>query len=147
MDPATIAAAAIAVLAPYVKDAGQELLKTVGEVGVEKTKGLLTWLRQRFAGDPAAASDLARFEKDPVKFEAVLQSTLEERAEADTAFAADLTQRVNDVRSTIRVVQSVKDAEKLTGVEAENISAGIKIDVKQDATGVKEVTGVKAKNL
>ncbi len=83
MDPATITAAVITVLAPYVKDAGRELVKTVGEISVEKAKGLLEWLKDRFTGDPAALKDLSRFETDPDKFEAGLQSTIEEKAQAE----------------------------------------------------------------
>jgi len=46
MDPASMAVAALTILTPYLKDAGQELIKTVGEVALEKAKGLLSWLRE-----------------------------------------------------------------------------------------------------
>ncbi len=68
MDPATIATSVIALLTPYVADAGKELVKTAGEVGVGKIKTLLAWLKQQFADDPAASKDLSRFERSPEEF-------------------------------------------------------------------------------
>jgi hypothetical protein len=65
--PATIAAAALTILAPYVKGASRELVKTVGEVALEKAKRLRRWLKDRFPGDPVAAKDLSRFEGESIK--------------------------------------------------------------------------------
>ena len=83
MDPATLATAALTILVPFAKDAGKELVKTVGQIGVDKAKELAAWLKQRFAGDPVAAKDLSRFEAEPDKFEAGLESTIKEKAEQD----------------------------------------------------------------
>jgi hypothetical protein len=65
--PATVAAAALTILAPYVKGASRELVKTVGEVALEKAKRLRRWLRDRFPGDPVAAKDFSRFEGESIK--------------------------------------------------------------------------------
>jgi hypothetical protein len=65
--PATIAAAALTILAPYVKGASRELVKTVGEVALEQAKRLRRWLKDRFPGDPVAAKDLSRFVGESIK--------------------------------------------------------------------------------
>src|SRR4051812_20537263 len=114
MDPATIAAAAITILSPYVKDAGKELIKTVGEVTLEKAKGLFVWLKERFAGDPVAAKDLSRFEADPDKFEPFLQATIEEKAQADPAFGVELKKRIDEIGPQIMVFQRIKDGKNVT---------------------------------
>jgi hypothetical protein len=65
--PATIAAAALTILGPYVKDEHRELVKTVEEVALEKAKRPRGWLKDRFAVDPVAAKDLSRFEGESIK--------------------------------------------------------------------------------
>jgi hypothetical protein len=70
----------VTILVPFAKDAGKELVKTVGQIGVDKAKELAAWLKQRFAGDPVAAKDLSRFEEEPDKFEAGLESTIRRRS-------------------------------------------------------------------
>ena len=146
MDPATIATAAITVLAPYVKDAARELVKTVGELAVEKAKGLLSWLKERLAGDPAAAKDLSRFETDPDKFEAGLQSTLEEKAQAEPDFAAELKKRIDEIGPQITVFQRIKDGKNVIGVDAEAIHSG-KTIVTQEADKVESMTGIRVKRI
>jgi hypothetical protein len=146
MDPATIAAAALTILAPYVKDAGRELVKTVGEVALEKAKGLLGWLKERFAGDPVAAKDLSRFEGDPDKFESGLQSTIEEKAQADPAFSAELKRRIDEIGPQIAVFQRIKDSKNVVGVDADTVDSG-KVTVTQDAERVDNMTGVRAKKI
>jgi hypothetical protein len=146
MDPATIAAATLTILSPYVKDAGRELVKTVGEVALEKAKGLLGWLKDRFAGDPVAAKDLSRFEGDPEKFEPGLKSTIEEKAQADPAFAAELKRRIDEFGPQIVVFQRIKDSKNVAGLDADTIHSG-KITVTQDAERVDNLTGVRAKKI
>jgi hypothetical protein len=144
MDPATIATAAITILAPYVKEVGSELVKSVGELGVEKAKGLLGWLKDRLAGDPAASKDLSRFEKDPEKFEAGLQSTIEEKTQADPDFAAELKKRIDEIGPQITVFQRIKDGKNVIGVEADAILSGRTL-VTQEADKVDSITAVRAK--
>lgn len=106
MDPATIAASVIAILSPYAKEAGTELVKTAGEVAVAKAKVLFGWLKEKLSGDPVAASDLNRFEANPKKFSAGLQGTLEVQAKRDPGFAAELQKRVQEIQAEITVFKS-----------------------------------------
>jgi hypothetical protein len=143
MDPVTIATAALTVLAPYAKNAGRELVKTVGEVALDQAKGMLTWLKGRFAGDPVAASDLSRFEADPDNFEPGLKATIQQKVKADPAFAAELKKRVDEIGPQIDVFQRIKDGKLAVGVQATNIQSGT-VSVTQDAERVDEVIGVRA---
>jgi hypothetical protein len=146
MDPSTIATAAIAVLSPYVKDVGRELAKTVGEVGVKKARGLLTWLKQQFAEDPAAAKDLSRFEKDPDKFEPALQATIDEKSQAEPNFAEELKKRLDELGPEIVVFQRIKDGRGIVGVSADTIRSG-KITVTQEADKIDSMTGLRVKTI
>jgi hypothetical protein len=146
MDPATIATAAVTVLSPYIKDVGHELVKTVGELAVDKAKGLLAWLKERFVGDPTAMKDLSRFETDPDRFEAGLQSTIKEKAEAEPDFAVQLKKRIDEIGPQITVFQRIKDGKNVIGVDAEVIHSG-KTTVTQEADKVDNMTGVRVKTI
>ncbi len=141
MDPATIGTAVVTILSPFVADAGKELVKTVGEVGVEKAKGLLAWLKQQFAGDPVAASDLSRFEQDPKVFAPSLQTTIEKKVADDPAFSSAIADRVNELGPIITIIQEFDDARDLTGVEGA-VRAG-NVSVTQKGTTASNVTGIK----
>lgn len=146
MDPVTLATAALSILTPFAKDAGKELVKTVGEIGVGKAKDLLSWLKHRFSGDVAASKDLSRFETDPNKFEPGLQATIKEKIEQDSEFAAELKKRIDDIGPAIAVFQGIKKGKKITGVDADEIHSG-NIGVTQKADDVEEMTGLRAKKI
>jgi hypothetical protein len=146
MDPATIAIATISVLSPYLKQAGLEIAKAVGDVGVEKAKALHAWLKERFAGDPAAAKDLSRFEQDPEKFEDGLQATLQEKAEAEPDFAAALQKRIDDIGPQLTIFARLKNSKNVVQLDADEIHSG-KVSVTADADNVDGLTQVKLKTI
>jgi hypothetical protein len=141
MDPVTIGTAVVTILTPYVADAGKELVKTVGEAGVEKTRELLQWLKGRFAGDPVATTDLSRFEKDPAGYAKPLQDTIENTIKEDPAFAAEISTRITELGPTVAIVQRFKDAQDVTGVEG-HIGSG-RLSVTQEGDIARNVVGVK----
>ena len=144
MDPAMIGTAVVALLTPYVKDAGVELVKTAGEAGVAKVKDLMQWLKTKFAGDPVAASDLTRFEKNPETFGPALQSTIAAKAQDDPAFANDIADRVKDIGPIINIVQNYDEATNVVGVKADRIANG-KITVTQSGKHAQNTTGIDVK--
>lgn len=146
MDPVTIGAAVVALLTPYAKDAGKELVKTAGEAGVAKVKDLMQWLKTKFAGDPVAASDLTRFEKNPETFGPALQSTIAARAQDDPTFANEIADRVKDIGPIINVVQNYDDATNMVGLKADRIAKG-KITVTQSGKKAQDVTGTIVKDI
>jgi hypothetical protein len=141
MDPVTIGAAVVTILAPYVADAGKEMVKTVGEAGVEKTKELMKWLKGKFAGDPVASTDLSRFEKDPTGYAKPLQDTIETKVKEDPAFSAEITKRMNDLQPYVKIIQEFEEAQGVTGVEG-NINSG-QLDLTQKGRKGTNIVGVK----
>jgi hypothetical protein len=146
MDPATIGATVVTILAPYVADAGKEIVKTAGEIGLEKAKGLLGWLKKQFSDDPVAANDLLRFEKDPEKFADGLTETIVTKASTDPAFKAAVTERVNEFGPVLTVVQQFKDAADLVGMKLGTVTAGT-MTVTQTGDKAKNVVGIDAVNI
>jgi hypothetical protein len=141
MDPVTIGTAVVTILSPYAADAGKELVKAAGEVGLEKARGLMAWLKQQFAGDPVAASDLSRFEQDPKVFAPSLQTTIEKKAADDPAFSAAIADRVKELVPNITIVQEFEIARDMTGVEGAVRSGNV--SVTQKGTTATNVTGFK----
>jgi hypothetical protein len=141
MDPVTIGTAVITILSPYAADAGKELVKAAGEVALEKAKGLMTWLKQQFAGDSVASSDLSRFEQNPKVFAPSLQATIEKKATDDPAFSAAIAERVKELAPIITVIQEFSDARDMTGVDGA-VRSG-EVSVTQKGTKASNVTGVK----
>jgi hypothetical protein len=146
MDPATLATTALTILVPFAKDAGKDLVKAVGQIGVDKAKELAAWLKGRFAGDPVAAKDLSRFEGDPDKFEAGLESTIKEKAEQDPAFATELKNRLDAIGPTIAVFQEIKKGRNIKGLTAGEIRSG-RVSVTQKADDVDGMTAVDVKTV
>ncbi len=146
MDPVTLATAALTILSPYAKDAGKELVKTVGEIGFEKAKGLFTWLKQKFSGDPSASKDFSRFERDPDTFEPGLKATIKEKVEQDSDFAAELQKRIDEIGPVITAFQEIKKGKNVIGVDADEIHSG-KVGVTQKADDVEGMTAVRVKKI
>jgi hypothetical protein len=146
MDPLTLATAALNILSPYAKDAGKELVKTIGEIGFEKAKGLFTWLKQKFSGDPSASKDFSRFEADPDTFEPGLKATIKEKVEQDPDFAAELQKRIDEIGPMITVFQEIKKGKNVIGVDADEIHSG-KVGVTQKADDVESITAVRVKKI
>ena len=146
MDPTTLATAALTILTPFARDAGKELVKTVGEIGVEKAESLFTWLKQRFAGDPSASKDLSRFETDPNKFEPGLETTIKEKVEQDPEFAVELKKRIDEIGPMVKVFQDIKKGKKVIGLDADEIRSG-NIGITQKADEVEDLTGLRVKKI
>ena len=146
MDPVTIGAAVVTLLTPYAKDAGKELVKSVGEAGVQKTKDLMRWLKTKFAGDPVASSDLSRFEKDPKAFAPGLEATIVSKAQNDAAFSTELEQRVNELGPVLKIVQEFEHSTDMIGLDADAVKSG-QIDVTQKGKTAERPIAAKVKTI
>jgi hypothetical protein len=146
MDPATIAASVITLLTPYVADAGKELVKTAGEVGVGKVKTLLSWLKQQFADDPAATKDLTRFEKSPEAFTPALQASIEEKVRDNPAFAAGIEQHVKDAAPIISIIQTFTSGKNILGADVDAVRTG-NVSLTQKGDTVDGMTGLRSKTI
>jgi hypothetical protein len=139
MDPATIAAGAVALLTPYLKKAGEEFVGAAGEYAQEKAKGLWQKIRAKLDGDPPAKVVLDKFENNPDAHAAEFTAKVEEKIAADAPLADQIATDVGDVRRKvpyIRIAQKITEAQDAVGVKAARMKAGT-LDVTQEIGVVK----------
>jgi hypothetical protein len=133
MDPATIAAGVAALLAPYLKQIGEDFVGEAGTYVREKAKGLWQRLRAKLDGDPPAKVVLDRFAENPDAYGAEFTVTLTEKIAADEPLAAEISADVAEIKRKapyVRVVQKMTDAEGIVGARAKRLKAGT-VDVSQ----------------
>ena len=89
-DPATLAAAAVALLSPYLVAGATEAAKTVGKEAATGGLQVLGWLRSKLTGAGAAA--LAEAEQAPqdTDAQAALRLQVRKLLEGDAALATEL---------------------------------------------------------
>lgn len=146
MDLATLAAAAVAALAPYVKDAVEDFAGKAGELALEKAKALFQRLKDKFSGDGYMEGTLDRFKNadEPEKYASQLEAIVVEAANADASFARDLEALVKEIEAagpTIKVVQKMKKARDVTALKAKEMTKG-NVDVTQEIDAGERITGV-----
>ncbi len=92
MDVAIIAQTAIAILAPYLAKAGEEVAKKSGEAAWKKAEAIYQAIKTRFQKekDGYSLQTLKRFEENPEKRKAAIQEVLEEILDKDSGFAQSL---------------------------------------------------------
>ena len=146
MDFASLAAAAVAALTPYVKDAVEDFAGKAGKLALEKTKALFQRLKDKFSGDGYMAGTLDRFEtaEEPDKYTSQLEDIVAEAAENDPEFASDVGELVKEIEAagpSLKVVQKMKKARDVTGIKAREMRSGT-AEVEQDIDDAKNVTGI-----
>jgi vacuolar-type H+-ATPase subunit I/STV1 len=138
----TLAANAIAVLTPYVKSGAEKFASEIGKDAAEKAKNLLNTLKTRFSGDKIAEWNLDHFEKEPDKYKSTLEDVLKEKLDKDKSLVDELNKLLKDMGPTLKVVQKMKEAEEVTGLEAQEMSEGT-AEVAQEFDQGKKITGMK----
>jgi len=133
-----IAAAVIALLSPYLAEAGKSIANKAGDATLEGVKALHDAIRRRFRGDDFASKTLDRAEEQP-ESEARKQSlaeVLDEMVKADPAFARELEELLKNVPGVhVRLVGNVeeidvKDAELQIVKLVEGVDASIDAEFK-----------------
>jgi hypothetical protein len=143
MDPATIAASVAALLAPYLKKAGEDFVGDAGKYVQERAKGLWEKIRAKLDGEPQSKIALDRFEKDPVAHSDEFKATIEKKVEADQTLSKEIADDVAEIKRKapyLRVVQEMKDAEDVVGARVKRMKAGT-VDVTQNIDKATKVTG------
>ena len=140
MDPASLSTFAIAILGPYVSKGVEEFTKAVGEVAYEKAKKLFGTLKTRWAGDPVASDQLARFEKKPEVHGPALEEVLAEKLAQDKDLAKDVEQTVKEIGPALKILVKMNEGEDVTGLKAREMRSG-KADVTLDVGKGKNVKG------
>jgi hypothetical protein len=143
MDPATIAAGAAALLAPYLKQAGEEFAGEAGKYVQEKARDLWRKIRAKLDGDAPAKVVLDKFEANPDAHAEEFKAKVEEKIGADKPLADQISADVADVKAKapyVRVVLNITDAERAIGVRAARLNAGT-VDVTITGGAVKDAIG------
>jgi len=100
MDPiASLAATAVAALAPYLAKAGEKLAEKTGEAVADKIGALYQVLKTRFEDKPApkeALTDLEAHPKDPDS-KAALRRQLTKQMDADPSLKDTLEKLLDDI--------------------------------------------------
>jgi hypothetical protein len=102
-------------------------------------------LKLRWGGKPEdeeASVVLEQFEKKPDRYEPVLREVLEEKVASDPELAEDLARQVRELGPVLEIVQRMRNAEGVTGLEAKEIKSG-KTSISQDIEGGRDITGAK----
>src|SRR6185295_10126223 len=100
MDPITsLAATAVAALAPYLAKAGEKFAEETGKAMADKIGILYQALKTRFVDKPAAQEALADLEANPSNEDAkgALRLQLTKQIKADPTFKDTLGELLNDI--------------------------------------------------
>ncbi len=102
IDPMTTAA--VALLAPYLAKAGEEVAQKVGDAAWQMAASLYQAIRRKFTKDQDAYAQqtLQRLKEQPTNEarQAALADVLNEKVQADPSFAQELKQLVQDTTQT-----------------------------------------------
>jgi hypothetical protein len=109
MDPASLGAMAVGILAPYLTEAGNAVAKKVGESASVQVESLLASIKRKFStdSDDYASRTLARLEEQPTADarKRALADVVAEKAEADAGFRDELGRLVEAVRASPTTMQ------------------------------------------
>jgi hypothetical protein len=137
MDPATIAASVAALLAPYLKQAGEDFVGEAGKFVQGRAKVLWQKLRAKLEGEPQGKVVLDQFEKDPEAHGEEFKATLEQKMASDKTLTDEISADVAEIKRKapyVRVVQQMNEAEDVVGVKANRLKSGT-VDVHQVVKG------------
>ncbi|MCJ7445054.1 MAG: hypothetical protein MUO26_11110 [Methanotrichaceae archaeon] len=148
MEPITmgLASTAISILMPYAKLGADEFIKTAGKDAYEKAKGFANWLKESLSGDKEASLALENFEKNPDRYHPVLKDILDEQLKTNNDLREELREIITDMGPELIIIQRMKEAKKVTGLDADFIASG-KAVVVQESETAENMTGVRAKRI
>ena len=148
MDPATasLASAVVTALVPIVSKGAEEIAKAVSKDAYEKGKNLIVALKKRWVGDKAAERALVGFEDYPDTFRTALEDVLKKRLADDSKLASELTKILDEMVPALTVIQKMKEADGVVGIDAKEIKSGT-VKVGQETETAKNMTGVKAERI
>ena len=146
MDPASLAASAVAILTPYVVKGAKELTEAAGEMAYEKAKQLLGTLKARWSQDPVASDSLSRFEKKPDVHGPALQEIIQEKIEKDPQLAAEVDRTVKEIGPKLQILVKMAKGTDVTGLKAKTMRSG-SADVTLDIQEGERIVGGEFENL
>jgi hypothetical protein len=144
MDPATIAASAAALLAPYLKQIAEDFVGEAGKYVQGKARSLWQKLSSRLEGDPATKATLDKFENNPEAYRDEFQETIRSNLAKDSQLSQELASELAEIKRKaphVRVVQTMTDAENVVGVKAKKLNQGT-VEVNQTFDKGRDIGGV-----
>ena len=118
MEPISVlAASAVAVITPYLVEAGKAVAKKAGEATWARAEELYSLIKAKFSGHPVAEEALADLEKDPQDEDnqAVLRKQLRKLLETDQAFLEGVRGKVEAIHQGGGIVVSGSGAAATSG--------------------------------
>jgi hypothetical protein len=142
MDPILLATAVVAALAPYATKSGEAVAADLGRKTFAGGERVLKALWARWRGNPDREAPLKGFFSGAEGGSEELKLAVAAEVASHPDFADVLRALVTDEVPQARVEQIAEDVENMTGAEIAEMIRGI-ITIKQEATRVKDVTGLK----
>jgi hypothetical protein len=149
MDPATLAASVAALVAPYLRKAGEEFAGEAGQYVQKKAGELWSKLRAKFDPDPRTKAVLDAFEANPDPGSDEFKGAIEEKATSDQPWSDELAAELTEIKRRARsvlVVQRMDEAERVVGIEGKRIRSE-KVEVQQDIKKATDVIGIKVDEI
>lgn len=129
MDVQALATAAMAILSPYLAQAGEAFAKKAGEKLAEKAGAVYQAIKEKFKGDSYAEETLARVEEKPESEgrQAALKEVLAEKLGEDADFA--------EVVGRLLAEAQAADTRKVIASGERSVAAGGSANASAIATG------------
>jgi hypothetical protein len=144
VDPATLAAGAIALLTAYLTKAGEEFAGEGGKAAWRLAGRLLDRLRTAFQDRPRERRTIENFSHEPSGSAATAQEMLERALEQDSELSEEIDRILREVKRLgpgILISQHIEEAERVIGLRAGNIRSG-SVEVNQEIGKGKDITGI-----
>jgi hypothetical protein len=142
MDPVTLAAAAVALLKPFLARSSDEFAGQAGNAAWRLAERLFDRLRGAATESRSARASLRDLQRAPERSQAA-EEAICHALERDPALAEEVGAIIAQVKKlgpTVVVTQRIKEAEDAVGVKAGRLRAG-SVDVSQDVEKADRVTG------
>ena len=142
----TLAATAIALVAPYLAKGAEEFAKEAGKEAFATVKALATRLSAWWSGKPVAAAASQNLAEDPGVYGKLLGDLLQADLAKDPALASDLRKLVDAAGPVVEVVQKMDIARGVTGARIAEMVSG-KVSVHQEMRDAQNVVGFEGGKL
>ena len=118
--------AVMGILMSLAKKSTDRFATEVAQEAFRKAKILFDKLKERWSGDREATASLIRFEENPELYRSVVEDILKEKISEDKSLVDELTTFLGKMkRPELDVVLKMEEANKATGLEAEEILEGL----------------------
>jgi hypothetical protein len=126
-EPATLAAATVALLSPYFAEAAKQGAAQLGKQAADKVGDLIAWLRAKLSGHEALI-DLGHRPENPDR-QAALRVQIEKLLEQEPDLLGPLARLVEEARATAPGVSTVQTGDR--NIAGTNVGTGNTITIQR----------------